>query len=45
MKEVGQRKKYDIIYTWNLKCNTNELIYERLTAIDNSLVVAKGAGM
>ena len=35
---------HDITYKWNLKYDTNELIYEtnRLTDIENKLVVAKG---
>ena len=38
---------YDITYMWNLKYDTNEPIYktERLTDVENSLVVAKGEGM
>ena len=37
---------HDITYKWNLKYDTNELIYEtnRLTDIKNRLVVAKGEG-
>ena len=37
---------YDITYVWNLKCDTNELIHEtnRLTDVENRLVVAKGEG-
>ena len=29
---------------WNLKCDTNEPIYETETYIENRLVVAKGEG-
>ena len=47
---VSQRKKIlcDIIYIWNLKYDTNELIYEteRHTDIENKLTVTKeGKGM
>ena len=37
---------YDITYTWNLKYDTSELIYEtkRPTDIKNRLVAAKGEG-
>lgn len=37
----------DIIYMWNLKYDTNELIYETetdSTDIGNRLVVARGSG-
>ena len=33
---------YDITYMWNLKYDTNELIYETKTDIEKRLVVAKG---
>ena len=35
---------YDITYLWNLKYDTNELIYktETLTDIENKLMVTKG---
>ena len=37
---------YDIAYIWNLKYDTNELIYETETDLDieNRLLVAKGEG-
>ena len=37
---------YDITHMWNLRLDTNELIYEanRLTDIEHRLVVAKGVG-
>ena len=37
----------DITYMWNLKYDTNELIYEieRLTEAENRFVVAKGEGL
>ena len=37
---------YDIAYMWNLKYDTNELIYEieRLIEAENRFVVAKGEG-
>ena len=36
----------DITYMWNLKSDTNDPIYKRnrLTDIENRLVVAKGGG-
>ena len=39
---------YDIAYMWNLKYDTNELYLQnrnRLTDIENRLVVAKGEGV
>ena len=45
-KAIGQIT-YDIVYMWNLKHDTNELIYKtekRLTDIENGLVIAKGEG-
>ena len=49
MKQVRKRKAniqiwYDIIYTWNLKNDTNELIYKtkRLTNRENKFIVTKG---
>ena len=48
LSEVSQKEKdkYHITYMWNLKYDTNEHIYEtdRLTDIENRLVVAKGEG-
>ena len=48
MKPERERQiLYDITYMWNLKYDTNELIYEtrnRLTDIQNSLMVAKEDG-
>ena len=41
----GERQiPYDITYMWNLKYNTNELIYETETDsdIENKLMVTKG---
>ena len=37
---------YGITYMWSLKYDTNEPIYERerLTGLENTAVVAKGAG-
>ena len=37
---------YDITYTWNLKYDTNEHIYEtkRDTNVENRLVAANGEG-
>ena len=39
LSEVSQIEKrqilYDIIYTWNLKNNSNELIYETDTDLQN----------
>ena len=35
-------EKYHITYMWNLNYNTNELIYETDSDIENRLVVAKG---
>ena len=37
---------YNITYMWNLKYETDELIYEtgRLTDVENRCVVAKGQG-
>ena len=45
--KVTQRERqilYDVTYTWNLKHNTNEHIYETetLTDIQDRLVAAKG---
>ena len=34
-------EKYHITYMWNLNYNTNELIYETDSDIENRLVVAK----
>ena len=49
LSEVSQKEKdkYHITYMWNLKYDTNEHIYEtdRLTDIENRLVVAKGEGV
>ena len=45
LSEVRERQiSYDIAYVWNLKYDTNELIYkiEKDTDIDKRLVVAKG---
>ena len=35
---------YDLTYIWNLKNDTNELIYKtsKLTDVENKLVVTKG---
>ena len=50
LNKVSQTEKdkyHDITYMWNLKYDTNELIYEtrnRLTDIQNSLMVAKEDG-
>ena len=33
---------YDITYVWNLKFDTNELNRNRLTNIENNLIVTKG---
>ena len=48
MKQVRERQiPYDIIYMWNLKYDTDELIYKienRLTVIENKLLVTKGKG-
>ena len=49
LREVSQKEKelpYGIIYMWNLKYDTNQLIYEtnRIKDIENKLVVAKGNG-
>ena len=48
LSEVSQKEKdklpYDITYMWNLKYDTNELIYETETDSENRLVVAKGEG-
>ena len=45
--EKERQIPYDITYMWNLKYDTNELIYETniLTDIENRLVVAKGKGV
>jgi len=42
--ERERQRPYDIIYMWNLKYDTNELIYKAETDsdIENNLVVAKG---
>ena len=51
LSEVSQKKKrqipYDITYMWNLKYDTDELIYKTETDSDmeNRPVVAKGAGV
>ena len=44
--ERERQRPYDIIYMWNLKYDTNELIYKAETDsdIENNLVVAKGEG-
>ena len=48
MKQVRERQTpYDIIYMWNLKYDTDELIYKienRLTVIENKLLFTKGKG-
>ena len=47
LSEVRKRKiPYDITYMCNLKCNTNELIYETETDSDteNKLMVTKREG-
>ena len=47
LKKVRKRQIYDITYAWNLKYDTNEHIYKteaRLTDIENTFVIAKGAG-
>jgi len=45
----GREKQisYGITYTWNLKYDTNELIYETETdsQTENRLMVAKGEGV
>ena len=33
---------YDIAYMWNLKNDTNELIYKTETDLENKLMVTKG---
>ena len=38
LSEVSQRERqvsYDITYMWNLKSNTNEMIYKRKTDSQN----------
>ena len=42
--ERERQMPYDITYMWNLKYDTNELLWNRnrLTDIENRLVVAKG---
>ena len=51
MRNKSERERqilYDITYTWNLKYDTSELIYEtetRFTDKENRLVVAKGDGV
>ena len=35
---------YDITYLWNLKYDTDELIYETDSDIENKLMVTKGEG-
>ena len=44
LSEVRERQiSYDITYMWNLKNDTNELIYKiRLIDIENKLMFAKG---
>ena len=46
LSEVKQDRErqilHDITYRWNLKYDTNELIYEIETDIEKRLVVAKG---
>ena len=49
LREVTQKENElpcGIIYMWNLKYDTNQLIYEtnRIKGIENKLVVAKGKG-
>ena len=45
LSEVNQTKT-NITYMWNLKSNTNELIYKTktLTDLENELMVTKGKG-
>ena len=46
--KLERQTPYDILYMWNLKYDTNELIYEteRHTDIENKLTVTKeGKGM
>ena len=50
LSEVSQKEKdkhHDITYMWNLKYDTNELIYkiERLTDTENRLVFMGTGGM
>ena len=44
LSEVRERQIYDITYRWNLKNNTNELIYKTKidSQIENKLMVPKG---
>ena len=49
LSEVSQKEKVKchmtITYMWNLKYETNDLLYRnRLIDIENKLVVAKGRG-
>ena len=41
-----RQKPYDITYMWNLKYDTNELLWNGnwLTDVENTLVVANGVG-
>ena len=42
-----KQMSYDIMYRWNLKYDTNELIYKnrnKLTGLEISLMITKGAG-
>ena len=43
---ISQKNKYNITYMWNLKYDTNDLIYETETdsGIEMRCVVTKGAG-
>ena len=44
LSEVSQRERqiYDITYMWNLKYDTNELIYKTEAVVENKLMVTKG---
>ena len=46
LNEVRQRQiLYDITYMWNLKCDTNEFIYEIINTLanrENKHMVTKG---
>ena len=40
--EKGRQTPYDITYMWNLKYDTNELIYKTETDLENKVMVTKG---
>ena len=46
VKQVRETQIYDITYMWNLKCDTNKLIYKTngLPDMENKLKLSKGKG-